>query len=57
MNHGISILQGGHHVAQKFSNTGFPCKADNRTGWPEESFNVKSGATAPIASFDGMEFV
>jgi len=43
---GISSLQGGHHVAQKFRNTTFPLKSLSRSGWPARSGTVKSAAAA-----------
>src|SRR5690349_19839998 len=43
-NHGISALQGGHQVAQKFSNTTLPLYADRRRSAPPASLRVKSGA-------------
>src|SRR5579862_6197838 len=45
MNHGISILQGPHQVAQKSSSTTLPLKSDNFTVLPWASFKAKSGAT------------
>src|SRR5262249_49904586 len=45
MNHGISILQGPHHVAQKFSRTTLPLKSESFTFLPVTSFSSKSGAT------------
>ena len=47
-NHGISILQGAHQVAQKFSSTALPRKSESRTGLPSRLFNSKSGATDPF---------
>src|SRR5271155_151232 len=44
MNQGISILQGPHHVAQKFSNTTLPLKSESRKGAPFASPRLKSGA-------------
>src|SRR5271168_576168 len=44
MNQGISILQGPHHVAQKFSNTTLPLKSESRKGAPFASLRMKSGA-------------
>src|SRR6185437_3778881 len=43
-NHGISILQGPHQVAQKSSKTTFPLKSERRTVAPFTSFKAKSGA-------------
>src|ERR1700680_3917849 len=44
MNHGISILQGLHHVAQKFSRTALPRRSDRRMLLPSSDCSVKSGA-------------
>jgi hypothetical protein len=41
MNHGISILQGAHHVAQKSSRITFPFKLASRTSRSLVSFRVK----------------
>src|SRR3954468_9161824 len=41
MNHGISALQGMHHVAQKSSRITLPLKSDNRTGLLLKSFREK----------------
>src|SRR5437879_4576289 len=48
MNHGISILQGLHHVAQKFSRTALPRRSDRRTLFPSSDSSVKSGAGAAL---------
>jgi hypothetical protein len=41
---GISALQGGHHVAQKFKSTTFPLKEERAIFLPVISFRIKSGA-------------
>src|SRR6185437_11861002 len=48
-NDGISILQGSHHVAQKFTNTALPRSDDSFTSLPSgRLFSAKSGATEPL---------
>src|ERR1041385_9307662 len=48
-NDGISILQGPHHVAQKFSSTALPRSEERRTSLPSGTlFSVKSGSTEPF---------
>src|SRR3954463_12088139 len=48
--HGISILQGPHHVAQKFTTTALPRREESDTVLPSGTlFKEKSGATEPIA--------
>src|SRR6185312_5760455 len=48
--HGISILQGPHHVAQKFTSTALPRSEESVTVLPSGTlFKEKSGATEPIA--------
>src|SRR5438270_3223283 len=48
-NDGISILQGSHHVAQKFTRTALPRREDSWTSLPSERFfSEKSGATDPF---------
>src|ERR1017187_4808706 len=42
--HGVSILQGSHHVAQKFSRTAFPLKSERWTVLPSIDCNAKSWA-------------
>src|SRR5579863_8491335 len=44
-NHGISILHGVHHVAQKLSSTALPRKSDRLTLLPSRDSSVKSGAS------------
>jgi hypothetical protein len=41
MNHGISILQGPHQVAQKSSSTTLPLSDASFTSLPSTSFSVK----------------
>src|SRR4051812_8859033 len=41
MNHGISILQGPHHVAQKSSSTTLPLSDASFTSLPSTSLSVK----------------
>jgi len=43
-NQGISIRQGSHHVAQKFSNTTLPRKSESCTSLPSASLSEKLGA-------------
>src|SRR4051794_35494252 len=40
-NHGISILHGSHHVAQKSSRITLPLKLESFTSFPLTSFRVK----------------
>src|SRR4051812_27738726 len=57
-NHGISILHGSHHVAQKSSRITRPLKLESFTSFPFTSFNVKlrfagfafAGQAAPAAA-------
>src|SRR3984885_3253751 len=42
--HGVSILQGPHQVAQKFSRTALPRRSDSRMLLPSSDCKVKSGA-------------
>src|SRR5579859_6645629 len=51
---GISILQGSHQVAQKFSSTALPFKDESRTACPCRSPRVKSGAGAPFLGGSGV---
>src|SRR6478736_5975232 len=51
MNQGISILQGAHQVAQKFSRTTLPRKSESLTGLPEASSRTKSGAILRASGF------
>src|SRR5205085_22642 len=44
MNQGISILQGPHHVAQKFTRTTFPLRSESLSVAPVASLREKSGA-------------
>src|SRR5229473_2113573 len=46
-NHGISILQGSHHVAQKLSRTALPRKSESFTVLPSSEAREKSGASWP----------
>ena len=52
MNQGISILQGPHQVAQKFSSTTLPAIVGKLHRLPLASFRVKSGAV--LRSFSGL---
>src|SRR5580692_11360358 len=52
MNHGISILHGPHHVAQKFSRTTLPLESESLTEAPLASVRVKSGAALRLISDD-----
>src|ERR1700731_1409739 len=48
--HGISILQGPHHVAQKFSSTALPRNEASGVALPSGMlFNSNTGATEPFA--------
>src|SRR5476651_1784690 len=47
--HGISILQGSHHVAQKLTITALPLMEESETSLPSSVLSVKSGATVPLA--------
>src|SRR5262245_39401235 len=51
----MSTLHGGHQVAQKFSRTTLPRKSERRTGLPEASARVKSGAICKLPA--GCTFV
>src|SRR5271157_3846724 len=55
MNHGISTLQGGHHVAQKLRTTALPRKSAKRMVLPVKSFSAKSGACRAACPADGVE--
>src|SRR5580692_10023450 len=44
ISHGISSLQGPHHVAQKFSRTALPLYSESETDLPSTVFRVKEGA-------------
>src|SRR6202012_1981561 len=44
INSGISILQGSHHVAQKFTSTTLPFSEARLTSLPSRSFSVSSGS-------------
>src|SRR5689334_8676371 len=46
MNHGISILHGPHHVAQKSSRITLPLNDESFTFWFERSFSEKSRLAA-----------
>src|SRR5882757_8588202 len=46
-NHGISILQGPHQVAQKLRSTALPRKSESLTVFPPSDCSSKSGATCP----------
>src|SRR5712671_4635850 len=46
-NHGISILQGPHQVAQKLRSTALPRKSESFTVLPSRDCSSKSGATCP----------
>ena len=47
---GISTRQGGHQVAQKFTTTTFPFKAERLASPPPRTGRVKSGAALPSFS-------
>src|ERR1700690_1503484 len=49
-NQGISMRQGSHHVAQKFSNTTLPRKSESCTSLPSASLSEKLGAGLREAS-------
>ena len=49
-NCGISLRQGLHHVAQKFSTTGCPRKSLSRVSPPATASSRKSGASAPSSA-------
>src|SRR5665213_1175337 len=51
MNQGISMLQGTHHVAQKFSKTTLPRRSESFTGLPDASSRTKSGAILRFSGF------
>src|SRR5258707_8058781 len=44
---GVSILQGAHHVAQKFTRTALPRKSESFRVFPSKVFSAKFGAGAP----------
>src|SRR5215471_11110399 len=48
--HGISILHGSHHVAQKFTTTAFPFRSESFRvlPFPSSTFRSKSGAGLPL---------
>src|SRR6201995_3698369 len=47
---GISMMQGGHQLAQKSTSTSLPREALSDTGLPDRSGRVKAGATGPGGS-------
>src|SRR3954468_21086668 len=62
MNHGISILQGPHHGAQKSSSTTLPFSDASLTSLPSTSFSAKlrfaglaSAAQALVAGAAGLD--
>jgi|SRR5579875_2184526 len=55
-NHGISIAQGPHQVAQKFNSTTLPRKSESETRLPLASVKVKSGAGLRSFSLRAMRW-